>query len=91
MAPRSPLAEGGLSIRVFLLAEGNIGHANSRIVDVCLAVGPVVWGGMAVFELVWHWEDGKEGDERQQRDGGGLKWYGKKKNSNQGHEERAAV
>lgn len=61
-ASRSPLAEGGLGIRVFLLAEGNIGYAGDRIIEGGLAFGLVVWGGMARFELVRHGEgEGMEG------------------------------
>lgn len=51
MGRRSPLAKGGLGIRVFLLAEGNIGHADEGIVEVGLALRFVVGGGV---ELVRH-------------------------------------
>lgn len=46
------------------------------------------WPGSNLFGMEG-WKGGL-GDAMSWGDGGGLKWHGKK-NSNQGHEERAAV
>lgn len=54
-----PLAEGSLCVRVFLLAEGNIGHGCGRIIKICLAVEIVV---LARVEFVGHGGGGGGGE-----------------------------